>query len=75
MWLLQMNALVFGKDELSGFISKTSFSVNAMVVDVSWFGVKIGHYGKPNLVKVNGTPNSLPYCEAVVIPKVVPFLN
>jgi hypothetical protein len=33
-------------------------------------GGKSGQYGKPNLPKVNGTPNSQPYCEAMV-----PFLN
>jgi hypothetical protein len=34
MGILQMDALVFGEDELSGFIPKTSFKVPAMVVIV-----------------------------------------
>jgi hypothetical protein len=34
MWVLEMDALVFGDDELGGFIPKTSFSVTAMVVVV-----------------------------------------
>jgi hypothetical protein len=36
---------------------------------------KIGHYGKTNLVKVNGTPNSQPYCEGILVHEVVPFPN
>jgi hypothetical protein len=35
MEILQMDALVFGEDEFSGFIPKTSFNVTAMVVVVS----------------------------------------
>jgi hypothetical protein len=35
MGILQMDALVFGEDELSDFIPKTSFNVTAMVVAVS----------------------------------------
>jgi hypothetical protein len=40
---------------------------------VNIFG-KIGHYGKTNLVEVNGTPNSQHHCEAIVVLEVVPFL-
>jgi hypothetical protein len=36
---------------------------------------KIGHYGNTNLVKANGTPNSQPYCEGIVVHGVVSFLN
>jgi hypothetical protein len=38
--ILHLHALVFGEDKLSGFILKTSFNVIAMLVVVSWFGVK-----------------------------------
>jgi hypothetical protein len=40
---------------------------------VSWFGNKIGHYGKTNLVKVNGTPNSQPYGEGIVVMRLCHF--
>jgi hypothetical protein len=60
---------------LSDFIPKTSFNVTYMVKVVFWFGNKIGHYGKTNLVKMKGTPNSQPYCEGIVVDEVVPFLN
>jgi hypothetical protein len=33
--ILQMDALVFGEDELSDFIPKTSFNVTAIVMVVS----------------------------------------
>jgi hypothetical protein len=36
---------------------------------------KIGYCDKTGLVKVNGTPNAQPYCEGIVVPKVVPFQN
>jgi hypothetical protein len=35
MWTLQMDVLIFGEYELSGFIPKTPFNVTAMVVVVS----------------------------------------
>jgi cytosine/uracil/thiamine/allantoin permease len=41
MWILQMDALMFGEDDLRGFIPKTSFNMTAMVVVVSWLGVKL----------------------------------
>jgi hypothetical protein len=42
---------------------------------VSRFGNKIGHYGKTNLVKVNGIPNSQPYCQGIMVHEVVPNLS
>jgi hypothetical protein len=36
---------------------------------------KIGYCDKRGFVKVNATPNSQPYCEGIVVPKVVPFRN
>jgi hypothetical protein len=67
-----MDALVFGEDELSGFIPKTSLKVTAMVLVVSWFGIKSVITANQTL---NGTPNSQPYCERIVLHEVVPFLN
>jgi hypothetical protein len=36
---------------------------------------KIDYYDKADLVKVNATPNSKPYCEGIVVPEVAPFRN
>jgi hypothetical protein len=36
---------------------------------------KIVYQDKTGLVKVNATPNSQPYCEGIVVPKVIPFHN
>jgi hypothetical protein len=33
------------------------------------------HYGKTNHVTVNRTLNSQPYCEGIVVPEIVLFLN
>jgi hypothetical protein len=60
MLILQMDAFMFGDEEMSGLISKASFNVTAMVVVVSRFGGEISHYGKTNRVTLNGTPNSQP---------------
>jgi hypothetical protein len=59
MWILQVDAPVFGEDELSGFIPKTTFygGGNAMIRCGS------SHYGQTNCVTVNGTPNLQFYCE------------
>jgi hypothetical protein len=35
----------------------------------------ISHYGKTKLLTVNETPNLQPYCEGILVPEVVPFLN
>jgi hypothetical protein len=40
MGFLQMDAVVFGEDELSGFVPKTSFNVTAMLMVGSRFGIK-----------------------------------
>jgi hypothetical protein len=38
-----------------------------------WCG--ISYYGKTNRITVNGTPNPQSYCEGIVVPEIVPFLN
>jgi hypothetical protein len=38
-----------------------------------WGGIT--HYGKTNLVTINGTLNLQPYCEGIMFSEVVPFLN
>jgi hypothetical protein len=57
MWILQMDVLVFGVNELSGSSRKRHSTWSLWWChDLVW---NISHYGKTNCVTVNGTPNSV----------------